>query len=1607
MPTLGGGATSGATTGQQTRVPTSIGADPSILTNKNEPVVTANAPVQVHVPRNAPQVPGSNPIQRLPADTPTLAGVVPVVTNTGIKRPYMATDQKIGASPSPQQLAAYAQGKRDLQNVPFWANQPESVKIAAWQMIQRQHIQENKIQASNVQITRDDYHPSAITPDSKFMGAGVPRTMPVDMSPIERLGSAVGPYLDFIPTELGTYQDRTSERPDVGNLFPYVDFSLDLIENLTEGTITAKVIDFGRSFIDQNKATIAKTATETVRIFLENAESLSSTLSHIGIPYETSQELFNEWADFLHKQSVEYGEAASQFGTPFNDGNGKLDTWLEYAYQASNGLISLFDAIAVTAITKSPSMGAGALGLMESTDLYQQMLDAGHSKEKALFFTGLQWSANTASELASLSFMFGGAGGGGLLKKIISSAFVESLQESQQEWTQNLITILGVEGGDPAKKELAMAFQDFLGIVERPLNVLGMEKKFDLNNENSRLWENFFSTFFVTLPSGAIGGGGIEIMINPTSIKTVQKDLVNKFGFTESQAKQFTDNLTRVANETTNTVANAILSASQGKHTTRAELMNDARLSMADKNLIDSAVTKKQTEIYTDLNEAFVASKESEMVTQVGEQVQVYIDKDGQPTTAIDTVFKPTVEGDIVQTQKDTVKVVVPEQQNQVRSDLSISAQKLGGVYNITDGGKFYRVVYNKVENGSKKVGFLSKEFYSKNANINSIEELAEALGAPSGSVEYLGMDMTSKIDSLAIVSQEIYSDLTGKKKKFKGSMTVQQLVDFFTGLDVGIESLEDLNSELKSRGYDEIIIKPQSTQQGDQVDPLIQEAKKYKTVEEFIEAQGEPVYHGSRRVDRAGPISTTGVEHSKTEGTGAYFTNSIEVAKSYFKIPSFGGQDPSGTVTEAYLYLKNPVRIFTEETTWDNLHPELLDAEFPNGDQDRLEGYFDLPFQETGYTTDDIAAAVRRDGTYDGVIFESIDDAGPTLKKGADSISDMTVVFNPEVIKTKQQLIDIWNQAHQGDQVVSNEDIATTPLEELSETLNFKGKIFRGLGQGSDTALMQPGHAWTTNDGTAFTFRNTTVEGGTEIVSRDVELKLWNVDASEDVDIGVADKVELDNIEKQALDKGYDALIFQIETPYDKGLGVEIRFVKDVEAQNQPLKAHRPGDIKNKKAIDENAPQIIKDVIQQVQQENVVQMQPMDVGLSYTQGKITEFTIAGLKEKAFSKSIDVYQMIKTQTGMDYASIERRASDLSPTPSKSAIKEIRDDLQEVINGLDVPGDVRTSMKKDILWKNLTSKAEAISATKAILLKFTKANGPITLASLREEGNMTTRKIKQTEEFRDWANYAEQNLQGKDIRPALFGHHISLTAERVAEFLDGGIGMRTFKTLVLPSYKAAESQKLEQARIAEKVNGFGIGEGTNESRRSSLYAQGKEVKGVTQNEKDLANYIRDQYDSLLPRLNTERAKLGLEEINKHKDYVTHLNEMNIVSELFGGMDRMTVQNRISKRKIQLLEEHPSWDDTRAFSAAKREIEHVQGVEMYIDARQPQFRYAKERMTEWEANPDIIRSFKAYWSQPQDIFIKLKMWLEQKLLKMFYQPMLESFLERVIPSKWLEE
>jgi hypothetical protein len=149
----------------------------------------------------------------------------------------------------------------------------------------------------------------------------------------------------------------------------------------------------------------------------------------------------------------------------------------------------------------------------------------------------------------------------------------------------------------------------------------------------------------------------------------------------------------------------------------------------------------------------------------------------------------------------------------------------------------------------------------------------------------------------------------------------------------------------------------------------LYQEARKYKSAEEFVNSQ-TPTYHGSR----------TPLKKFSNKKGGAFFTDEYTDATGFAGTPDY--------VYEGYLNFKKPLVIDAKGAKWDKLNTKW------------------------GKSTQEIVGNAQKEG-YDGVTFKNIvDNIGDTADWGG--TSTIHYAMKPEsAFINESQLTDIWNKAN------------------------------------------------------------------------------------------------------------------------------------------------------------------------------------------------------------------------------------------------------------------------------------------------------------------------------------------------------------------------------------------------------------------------------------------------------------------------------------------------------------------------------------------------------------------------------------------------------------------
>lgn len=180
---------------------------------------------------------------------------------------------------------------------------------------------------------------------------------------------------------------------------------------------------------------------------------------------------------------------------------------------------------------------------------------------------------------------------------------------------------------------------------------------------------------------------------------------------------------------------------------------------------------------------------------------------------------------------------------------------------------------------------------------------------------------------------------------------------------------------------------------------PLYQEARKYKSAEEFVKAQGTPVYHGTQvKFDKFDSKFATDAEGRKLNlgwGKGNfYFTTKKGEALKYAtreRSPEVAKLYPKGepNVIEAFVDIKKPfdMEVGKNAERW----RKVRDGYWTDGVSD-----FNYHKISKGKTKAEAFVEQLKKEGYDGII------DGQEI-----------TAFSENQIKTKSQLISIWNEAN------------------------------------------------------------------------------------------------------------------------------------------------------------------------------------------------------------------------------------------------------------------------------------------------------------------------------------------------------------------------------------------------------------------------------------------------------------------------------------------------------------------------------------------------------------------------------------------------------------------
>ena len=216
----------------------------------------------------------------------------------------------------------------------------------------------------------------------------------------------------------------------------------------------------------------------------------------------------------------------------------------------------------------------------------------------------------------------------------------------------------------------------------------------------------------------------------------------------------------------------------------------------------------------------------------------------------------------------------------------------------------------------------------------------------------------------------------------------------------------------------------------------LIQEAKKYKSAEEFVKGQGEQLLHGTTQSFENFDLSKAGSRNPADQGfagRGIYFSNSKEVAETFASgkdIYKTVGKEGKANIIEARL---NPNARILEVKGFKEMY-DKLGLKGITGTPEFLQLNREDRIIAKSNLSKNVSDTAQKMG-YDAI---KVNDGIDVDKYGTQTFE--IVVFNPDIIKTKSQLTDIWDKA-QGETKPSK-------IAKSIEAKAIENKLTKGFGE-------------------------------------------------------------------------------------------------------------------------------------------------------------------------------------------------------------------------------------------------------------------------------------------------------------------------------------------------------------------------------------------------------------------------------------------------------------------------------------------------------------------------------------------------------------------------------
>lgn len=201
----------------------------------------------------------------------------------------------------------------------------------------------------------------------------------------------------------------------------------------------------------------------------------------------------------------------------------------------------------------------------------------------------------------------------------------------------------------------------------------------------------------------------------------------------------------------------------------------------------------------------------------------------------------------------------------------------------------------------------------------------------------------------------------------------------------------------------------------------LITEARRYKSAEEFVKAQGGTIFRGDTTPINLADMDTTKVFNPAEKEAlsafnntpGLYFTDSIDNAKSYGKNLTEVSVKPTAKIIDVNNAPKILKRADVEKIIRSNPRIEDWAMNWSEDFDDAIKQITDSVMAEKGNGNEFLKAIWSDGGFSEGDFVTAMKNAGiDGLKVPKDGVNHF-VIYNKDALKTKSQLTDIWEKAN------------------------------------------------------------------------------------------------------------------------------------------------------------------------------------------------------------------------------------------------------------------------------------------------------------------------------------------------------------------------------------------------------------------------------------------------------------------------------------------------------------------------------------------------------------------------------------------------------------------